>query len=399
MGDDSPGEEIEEDQEQDIAKTPTPGNNKNNDVIDAENQDTTQTPEIVEKQKLTAGEWFKGMRWKGNPFTFSIIPEVFVGYKNQFEKLQMALEERHKFIYLAGPTGSGKTTLLKWIMAKTSKGLDFLYIAKPPEKPQQFIDLFNGKYKKSRLAFWKSEIKNIYEIPQFLNARLRNRHLVVMFDEAHESELEVLEWLRVLSDQVNNMSVLLSGLPVFESQLKDRLETFRKRIAAKIELVSLTKEETADMIRKRIQYVGGTGDEFSPDIIDFVFAQSGGFPREILRVCDELVNKAILSGTYLLDFQPLPILEAAAQVSLSVVDEMTPMQREIIECLAKSPMTPGEIADSINLEKYKSRQHAVRSINNIMKKLYEDGYLDRRRADKAYVYSLSGKLRTIVVKA
>jgi general secretion pathway protein A len=350
-------------------------------------------------KKLTAPQWLDKMGWKQNPFTFSIMPDLFVGYKPQFERVMMALDERHKFVYLAGPTGSGKTTMLKWLMSNLGKNIDCIYIAKPPERPHQLIDVINSKYKNPWFAFWKKEIKSIYEIPQFLNEKLKSKYLVVMFDEAHESNLDVLEWLRVLSDQVENMSVVLSGLPVFEAHLKDKLETFRKRIAAKIELVSLTKEEMQDMIRKRIAHVGGSGNEFSQELLDFIFVQSGGFPREILRICDELVNQAILSGKMEFAVSKEEQKEAAAQVSLSIVDEMTPMQKDVIECLAKNPMTPGEIANTINLEKYKSRQHAVRSINNIMKKLYEDGYLDRRRSDKAYVYSLSGKLRTIVVKA
>ncbi len=375
---------------------PTPVIEQSNNAVITPQQEPI--PDIP-KKNTTALEWFAQMGWKGNPFTFSIIPEMFVGYKSQFERVQMALEERHKFIYLAGPTGSGKTTLLMWVMDKLPKDFDALYVAKPPEHPHQFVDLFNGKYPKSKIAFWKKDIKNIYEIPGFLNNKLKNKHLVVMFDEVHESEIEVLEWLRVLSDQVSNMTVVLSGLPVFETHLKDKLETFRKRIAAKIELVSLTKEEMQFMIEKRIRYVGGRGDEFSPQLLDFIFVQSGGFPREILRICDELVNQAILAGSTEFALNVQEQKQAADQISLNIVDDMTPMQREIIESLSKNPMTPGEIANSINLEKYKSRQHAVRSINNIMKKLYEDGYLDRRRSDKAFVYSLSGKLRTIVVKA
>jgi len=261
-----------------------------------------------------------------------------------------------------------------------------------------FVDLFNRKFPRSWYAFWQSDLKTLYEIPRFLDKKLSGRHLVVMFDEAHESNLDVLEWLRVLSDQSSNMSVVLSGLPVFETHLKDKLETFRKRIAAKIELVSLTREESAELIRRRIQSVGGTGNEFSSELVDFIYVQSGGFPREIIRVCDELVNEAIIAGRR--EFaRPMVQQEVATRISLNIIDEMTHMQREIIEMLAKNPMSPGDIANAIDLSKYKSRQHAVRSVNNVMKKLYEDGYLERRRSDKAFIYSLSGKLRTIVVKA
>ncbi len=396
MEDDMASNENKPSEEPIKAEQFTPGIASNDNIVIEEKQEPQQE---LPKKKLTVAEWFSEMHWTGNPFTFSIIPDLFVGYRRQVERLLMALEERHKFVYLAGPTGSGKTTMLKWISEQMPKEFDVLYIAKPPERPEQFIDIFKARYRKSWFAFWVSNMRNIYEIPDHLNEKLKGKHLVVMFDEAHESEIEVLEWLRVLSDQVDNMSVLLSGLPVFENHLKDKLETFRRRIAAKIELVSLTKEEMQSMIRKRIQHVGGSGSEFSPELMDFIYAQSGGFPREVLRICDELVNQAILAGTKEFATAPAAQEEVASQISLSIIDDMTPMQKEIIELLTKSPMSPGDIANSIDLQKYKSRQHAVRSMNNIMKRLYEDGYLERRRSDKAYIYSLSGKLRTIVVKA
>jgi predicted transcriptional regulator len=78
---------------------------------------------------------------------------------------------------------------------------------------------------------------------------------------------------------------------------------------------------------------------------------------------------------------------------------MTPLQKQVIELLSKNSLSPGQIVDAINLEKYKSRQHAVRSINNIVKKLYEDGFLERAKAENTFIYSLSGKLKTLVVKA
>ena len=382
-----------EPQEEIMESTPVITEN-NNTVI---KEESTKLVESYTK-KTTGADWFAEMKWKGNPFTFSILPELFVGYRSQLERVLLALEERHKLVYLAGPTGSGKTTFLKWLEEQLPHGFDVLYVAKPPQQPEKFIDIFNNKYKKPWYVFWNSDIKNLYEIPEFLNEKLKGKHLVVMFDEAHESEIEVLEWLRVLGDQVDNISVLLSGLPILESHLKDNLETFRKRIAAKIELVSLTKEEMISMIRKRIQHAGGSGSEFSLEVLDFIFAQSGGFPREVLRICDELVNQAILSGTKEFSVNPVAQQEVVSQISLSIVDEMTPMQKEVVELLAKNPMSPGDIANAIDLTKYKSRQHAVRSMNNVMKKLYEDGYLERRRSDKAYIYSLSGKLRTIVVK-
>ena len=218
----------------------------------------------------------------------------------------------------------------------------------------------------------------------------------MLYDEAHESKTDVLEWLRVLSDQVENMSIVIAGLPVFDENLS-KLETLRKRIMEKIELVSLTKEETSALIKNRIKNVGGTGDEFTP-LVDVVYDRSGGFPREIIKLCNDAINESMKSGRPLT--KELLVREAprVEKVSLKFLDELTATQRDIVEMLAH-PMTPGQIADSLDLAKYKSRQHAVRSMNNILKRLMEEGLVERVRADRAFVYQLVPSVRNIVIRA
>ena len=338
-------------------------------------------------------EWFKAIKWSKNPFILNILPELFVGYKYQSADLIRLIQERHKVILLVGPTGSGKTTLLEWLSESVDHNYDFLFIGKPPKKPEEFVDIFNEKYPR----FWRRRIKNIYQIPNFLNKRLRSKHLVVLYDEAHESNMDVLEWLRVLSDQVENMSIVIAGLPVFEDHLS-KLETLRKRIMAKIELVSLTKEETEQMIKKRIRNAGGAGDELN-NLIDVIYDRSGGFPREIIKFCNDAINESMKTGRPLTkELLVKEIPKEELKVSLRFLDELSPTQREIVEMLVK-PMTPGQIANNLNLEKYKSRQHAVRSMNNILKRLMEEGLVERVREERAFVYQLVPSIRNIVVKA
>ncbi|HIG96791.1 MAG TPA: AAA family ATPase [Candidatus Aenigmarchaeota archaeon] len=338
-------------------------------------------------------EWFKAIKWSKNPFILNILPELFVGYKYQSADLIRLIQERHKVILLVGPTGSGKTTLLEWLSESVDHNYDFLFIGKPPKKPEEFVDIFNEKYPR----FWRRRIKNIYQIPNFLNKRLRSKHLVVLYDEAHESNMDVLEWLRVLSDQVENMSIVIAGLPVFEDHLS-KLETLRKRIMAKIELVSLTKEETEQMIKKRIRNAGGAGDELN-NLIDVIYDRSGGFPREIIKFCNDAINESMKTGRPLTkELLVNEIPKEELKVSLRFLDELSPTQREIVEMLVK-PMTPGQIANNLNLEKYKSRQHAVRSMNNILKRLMEEGLVERVREERAFVYQLVPSIRNIVVKA
>ena len=352
-----------------------------------------EEPKEEKKPINDPSEWLKAHHWVQNPFILNILPDLFVGYKTQAADLMRLIRENHKLLAIIGPTGSGKTTTLKWLSETLDKDYEFLYIGKPPEHAEEFVDIFNEKYPK---FLFGRHIKNMYQIPNFLNKKLRSRHLVVLFDEAHESNIDVLEWLRVLSDQVENMSIVLSGLPVLDDHLA-KLETLRKRIMGRIELVSLTKEETEQLIKKRIRNVGGIGEEFN-DLIEAVYDRSGGFPREIIKVCNDVINEAMKGRPLTKELFVVEIPKEQLKVSLRFLEELTPMQREIVEMLAK-PMTPGQIANNLDLTKYKSRQHAVRSMNNILKRLMDDGMVERVKEDRAYLYQLSPSIRSILVRA
>ena len=348
-------------------------------------------------------EWFKKVGWNANPFTFNILPELFVGYTDQTQRIIRVLEEKQKVLLIIGPTGSGKTTILKWVSSNLPQGFEFIYVGKPPVKAEEFVDIFNSKYRSNiivRLLFpGLAHAKNLYDMPDFLNRKLGKKHLVIMLDEAHESPMEVLEWLRVLSDQVENMSILLTGLPVFESHLA-QIETLRKRIMNKIELISLTKEETERLVKKRIQHVGGTGEEFSGDVIDYIYERSGGFPRDIIRMGNEIIDVGVKHGKTVItgDLLQQPAQQMQEQQTPSMaLGVLTNMQKEVVEMLIRS-MTPGDIANALDLAKYKSRQHAVRSVNNVLKQLMDMKIVERAKTDKSFLYQLAPNIKNHMIK-
>lgn len=381
-------------------ESPLANTQAQNDTNNVQKSDTilARAPEIDEKtgtRQLSSMEWFAKAGWSSNPFTFTILPELFVGYAEQTARLLSAVEEKHKIILMVGPTGSGKTTTLKWMSSHLPKNYDYIYIGKPPKHTEEFVQIFNEKYK-SFLPFFR--IKNMYQIPDFLGKKIGKKHLVIMYDEAQESSIDILEWLRVLGDQVDSMSIVLSGLPSFENML-EKLETLRRRIVVKIGLLSLTKEETKNLIRKRIRNVGGTGEEFTDDAMEYAYQKTGGFPREILRTCNDMIYQAMSEGKMSITADHVDEeKEEELAPPLRVMGEMTPMQKEVMEMLIK-PLTPGQIADTMDLQKYKSRQHAVRSVNNILKRLMEDGMVERRRTDRAFVYQLKSHMKNLVVKS
>lgn len=379
------------------------------DTIISPSEENQLEPQVQEKKTITkkidVNQWFKEMGWKENPFTFTTNPELFVGYENQRNKILNAIKAHHKFSLVLGPTGSGKTTFLKWLKHKLADMIDryeIIYIHKTPEDIKQLVDIFRTYFKRPWYLKWLDmiipNIKNIYELPVFLNKKLKHKKLVVLCDEAHETTKHVLSWIRSICDEVSHMMVVFSSLPYFEDMLKEHLETLRKRISTKVELLSLTKEEVKELIKKRIEYVGGTDiTPFNDNIINEIYTRTGGFPREVVRLCDQLIFNCAMSNEREITIDHFEQEEKEKEVSLKVLESLTPLQNSILEFLATRNATPTEIAEHLKRD-YKSKAHAIRSVNNILKKLMEQKYVERKRKGRAYIYLLASHVKTIFVK-
>jgi hypothetical protein len=75
-------------------------------------------------------------------------------------------------------------------------------------------------------------------------------------------------------------------------------------------------------------------------------------------------------------------------------------QRKILEVLSKKDwLTPTAIVEELDMAGYKSKGHAIRSVNNILKRLMLDGFVNREERGKAYMYALTPKVKTIFVQS
>ncbi len=348
-------------------------------------------------------EWFRKVGWTRNPFVLSVNPDLLVGYEEQTRKLMEYIDEGRRLILIKGPTGSGKTTLMRWT-ENHIKNYKVLFLAKPPSSADEFVEIFQNEFPVPWfLRPFIPNIKNIYQIPKFVNKKLNGKRIVILIDEIHEAPTEVLEWVRVFSDQINDAVIVLSGLPSFELMLKEKLETLERRITARIDVLSLTKENVHELIQKRIESVGGKGTyPFTDSVIEKIFERTNGFPRDVLKTCEYLVEKAVSCGRF--DITEGMLSEISTEkknekynISYEIIYNLSPRQQEIVEILAKGDMTPGQVANALDLSDYKSRQHAVRSVNNILQRLVQEGYVERRRVGKAFVYALMPKIKNMLV--
>ncbi len=348
-------------------------------------------------------EYFKKFGWRSNPFTFTISPDLMVGYGEQSNALLQHVFNDHKFALISGPTGAGKTTILLWLRAQLKAYRRFLpiYVPKPPRNVEELVDLLVSFVGKGLLEKILRRKITQYNISEFLSSKLKGKRLVLLVDEAHEASLEVLEWLRTITDNVDSMCLVLAGLPVLKDVLNRNLPTLLMRITTEVSLNSLNRIEVEEMIRKRIDKVGGDGIKpFTTDAIDEIYRHTGGFPREVLKLCDKLVKEAVKSNITTIT---AGFVSSVAGGSSTLSEEkmiLSKKQLRILEILnLGGAMTPSQIVEKLGQDEYKDKSNAVRAVNNILKRLLNEGLVERKRLGNAYVYSLSGKAKTLFVEA
>ncbi len=346
-------------------------------------------------------KWYEHVGWRSNPFTLEIKPHLFVGYKQKLDSLLRSIEEGEKFILITGPTGAGKTTLLKWL----SRNYFSLYLPKPPSSKEELSMIFSSTLLKPSLIdrLLRRDHKSIFNLPDAFNKRYNGKRFILLVDEAHESSIEVLEWVRSIADQIIGCVTIFAALPKFKENHLRSLETLNQRITLDMELDALSKDETIELIRKRIEDVGGRGIEpFTYPTIEAIYNISGGFPREVLKLCNELVHAAMERNVYVIDVSLIREPEKEDR-KINIKEEfegLTDKQKEILVLLSKTDgLTPSQIIKKIETSDYKTEIHALRAINNILRRLERDGFVSRSKRGRSYIYKVSPKVKSILVES
>lgn len=350
-------------------------------------------------------DYYTRFNWSSNPFTLTISPELMVGYSFQAESLLFHIFNLHKVALIIGHTGVGKSTMLTWINKYINNNkTDFqsFYIPKPPSNTENLISLFESLLGYNILDRIRIKKLNMTNVSRFLLRKIRKKKTVFLIDEAHECSIEVLEWLRTLNDLIPNMSLVFAGLPTFEKMIETKLPTLFMRVTTKTYLQHLNDVETESLIKKRIETVGGKGlDPFTTDSVIRIYEITGGFPREVIKACDELVREVAKRNISSINRSFVnEILKSEMGEPIETKTIISKKQEMILTILNNNPnLTPSEIIDHLDVESYKNKNNAIRSVNNILKRLMKDELIERKKIGNSYVYFLSGKAKTVFVEA
>jgi len=209
--------------------------------------------------------------------------------EESLSRLQYAAEHQ-LFAVLTGDCGTGKTTTIRNLKdALDESSYLLLYITDSKLTPRHF---YNGSLAQlgQEGAFYRGAARRKLHNEIELIRGLKKLLLVVVVDEAHLLDKEMLEEVRFLlnfkMDAVSPLSLILVG----QSELWNRLElksytAIRQRIDIRCKLSSYDRAETGGYITRQLQYAGIGKEIFTDAAIGEIFNFSSGAPRVINKLC------------------------------------------------------------------------------------------------------------------
>jgi len=233
-------------------------------------------------------KWFAKFGWKRDPFTLDIMPNLFTGYQTQVNSILERIHLKSGHILVRGNKGVGKTTLLKWLADKLKEEFHAIYVPRPTDNFDDLLEFLATSLKAKKR---KGGRFTIYDLEAIASSTKKN--ILLLLDEAHEFTSEFERPLRTLGD-LNGVNFVLAGLMETLDKIKSVSAPFYDRITLEVILDHLSLKETEELIRKRIEDVGGSDlQPFTPEAVENVFNISSGIPRKILKVCEWIMLDAI----------------------------------------------------------------------------------------------------------
>lgn len=207
------------------------------------------------------------------------------GHREALARMQHAVDERD-MVLLTGGIGCGKTTLSRALIDTLGEGQKVLLMINPRLTPMEFLRLLAVRLGIVSPAELKTDLLEQIgkELFQLYDAGC---HPVLVVDEAQLVPYkETFDEIRLLTnfqlDDQNLLSVILMGQPELRKRLAHKVyEPLRQRIGLQFDLKPLSREETDEYLRFRLEVAGGEPDLFSSDAVEMIYVYSGGVPRKI----------------------------------------------------------------------------------------------------------------------
>jgi general secretion pathway protein A len=229
---------------------------------------------------------------KNTPFSRDTPPQELYRSPNLDEMLERLAyaAERQLFTVVTGDCGTGKTTTIRRFTATLdAMKYKLLYLSDSKLTPRHF---YKGMLEQlgCESKFYRGDAKRQLHREIELMRGIHRLQPVVVVDEAHLLDREMLEEVRFLlnfrMDAQSPMALILVG----QSELWDRLRlqayaAIRQRIDLQCKLPHFDRAQSGEYIKRHLSYAGSEHDIFSDGAVDEIHHFSSGSARLINKVC------------------------------------------------------------------------------------------------------------------
>ncbi|MEE9213990.1 MAG: AAA family ATPase [Thermodesulfobacteriota bacterium] len=248
---------------------------------------------------------------KENPFNLTPDPDfLYLGKVHQkaLAYLTYGLEARKGFIQLTGEIGSGKTTLLKTLLMRNRNKIKSSFIVNPKATFEQLFRMILYQFSVIELEAEYSKDVLLNKFYNYLvDQSKQNCPVVIIFDEAQNIEISVLEEIRMLSNLETEKQKLVQIIFVGQPELREtfllpKFKQLKQRISVSFHINPLSRDDAEAYINHRLKIAGANnGSIFTKRACDEVYSYSNGIPRLINVACDATLLAGYVEEKRILD--------------------------------------------------------------------------------------------------
>jgi general secretion pathway protein A len=236
-----------------------------------------------------------------NPFNMSPDPSFLfrsAQHEEALANLIYGVQSRKGFVVLTGEVGTGKTTMLECLRDFLgSQQMTYASLFNSRLTVGQFFEMIAYDFGLRCTRTSKTEV--LIALNEMILERANvGRTTVLIVDEAHNLDWEVLEEIRLLGNLENRrgklLQIVLAGQPELDRKMEaPEFRQLKQRIALRCVLQPFRIEETLEYIQSRLTRAGLKQQTiFSPEILREIHCRTQGIPRVINAVCDNLLLTA-----------------------------------------------------------------------------------------------------------
>ena len=231
---------------------------------------------------------------KENPFALSPDPRyLYLSQRHQdaLAHLMYGITGGGGFVQLTGEVGTGKTMMIRAMLQRLPDTVDVALVLYPFLSVREFMVALCDDLHIKRPA--EDSLKTLIDTLNtfLLENHGKGRRTVLIVDEAHRLNREVLEQIRLLTNLETTkeklLQIILVGQPELNTLLaRPDMRQLAQRVTARYNLQALLPGETRAYVQHRCRVAGAESPLFSALALYWVHWLTGGVPRLINILCD-----------------------------------------------------------------------------------------------------------------